>query len=142
MPTGFEVRFLHRTIEVGVLSVLIAGSNGRFAGATEVCIPDGALDEAADRLQGFPCDPSDERELELGSQDSFDGGGAVRFRFFCRGLAGHALVEVWMESACLDSGADTTHFCSAVEAAAIDSFVTELRRLASEQLEVAYLRTS
>jgi hypothetical protein len=111
-------------------------------GCTDIYVRRGALDDVAAKLEGFPRNTFDEREAELRDFDSWAHGGAVRMRFFCTGGAGHAFVEIWIESMPNGSGdANTVHFCSRVEAHSIDLFVAELRRLEGRQAEVAQLRT-
>lgn len=61
--------------------------------------------------------------------------------FYCKDSAGHALVEVRMESDG-EIPAQTVFLVAAVEPAAIDSFVADLCRLEQDQLGTAYLRTS
>lgn len=141
MRTGLELKFIDEHIMEGV-ELRVSGSGGRFAGCTEIYVHRGALDEVADKLEGFPRNTSDERETELRDFESWSHGGAVRMRFFCVGAAGHTYVEIWIDS--MSNGArdaDAVHFCSRVEAHSIDRFVAELRRLERRQSEVAYLQT-
>ncbi len=63
--------------------------------------------------------------------------------FYCRDTAGHALVEVTIES---ETGgtpkAQSALFFVPVEATAVDAFVADLRRLEADRRGTAVLRVS
>jgi len=97
MQTGLESKYIDEHVLEGA-ELRVSGSGERFAGCTEIYVQRGALDDVASKLEGFPRNTSDERETELRDFDSWSHGGAVRMRFFCQGGAGHAFVEIWIES--------------------------------------------
>jgi hypothetical protein len=110
-------------IELGV-----SGSNGRFAGTTELYVGHDPLGKLADAFRGFPASRQDRREMELGTFDpkfKFSGGGA-RFRLRCMDAAGHVILEVQLRT---DPGYDkagqsqAAEFFIPLEPAAIDDFV-------------------
>jgi hypothetical protein len=141
MDTGFRVEVMWN--DVDVFKVRVAGWNGAFGGLADAYVPIGGLTEAAAKLDGFPCQPSDTREVEFGAFGPERAGGAVNMRFWCKDAACHAVVEVRIES---DYGgtdkAQSVLLIASVEAAAIDNFVIDLRRVEAEQQGVAFLRAS
>jgi len=58
----------------------------------------GELAESAEKIKGFPRNPSDKRTLEFGAFAPKAAGGAATLSFYCRDSAGHASVEVKIES--------------------------------------------
>ena len=106
-------------------------------------MPIGGLKEAATKVEGFPRHPSNKRELQFGVFGHKWAGGAVNMLFYCRDAAGYALVEAKMES---EHGgtpkAESALFFASVEAAAVDAFAADLRRLEAEQSGTAMLRAS
>ena len=96
MNRGFQ--FDLRWHDADVVEVGIAAWNGAFAGATDVYVAIGGLREVAEKLEGFPRSPADEREVIFGRFGPEWAGGAVSMRFYCVDAAGHAYVESRMES--------------------------------------------
>ncbi|MGA2166859.1 MAG: hypothetical protein ABSG62_01520 [Terracidiphilus sp.] len=145
MSTGLEIRYLWHDIDVYKLCV--SASSGAFSGGTELYTSLGALAEAASTLQGFPVDTSDIRKLQFGAFEREFAGFGVNLHFFCKDGAGHAVLEIRVES---EDGCETNskwnrpeqsaHFFAGVEPSAIDDFVAELRRLEAEKCGVASLR--
>jgi hypothetical protein len=113
-----------------LIEVRISASNGTFCGEASAYLGIGEVEEIATKLQGFPTRPSDAREIMLGTFDPNSAGGGMSMRFYCSDRSGHAYVEARIES-----GHESTRVVQSVvlllplEAAAVDSFVDELRRL-------------
>ena len=132
MEIGFQFRLLWS--DEDVLKVRIYASNGEFGAAADVYVAVGGLAEAAAILEGFPRSPSDTRELVLGSFGPEWAGGGVRLHSDCKGAAGHAFVEVTVESDNDDSRPfETAHFFVGVEADAVDILVSGLRHIEAER---------
>lgn len=141
MDTGF--RFEVTWNDDDVFQVRLTAWNGAFGGWAGVYVPIGGLTAAAAKLEGFPRQPSDTRELELGAFGPEWAGGAASIHFTCKDAAGHASIEAKIESDYV--GRDTAQaviLFASVEAAAVDTFVTELRRLEDDRHGVALLRVS
>jgi hypothetical protein len=141
MEIGFK--FEVRWSDADVFEIRISAWNGAFGGSTAVYVPIGGLKEAAAKVEGFPRHPSDNRELQFGAFGPEWAGGAVNMLFYCRDTAGHALVEVTIES---ETGgtpkAQSALFFVPVEATAVDAFVADLRRLEADRRGTAVLRVS
>lgn len=141
MDTGF--RFAVLWSDADVIKGRASAWNGQFGGTADVYVGTGGLAEAALNLDGFPRSLSDRRQLQLGEFGPATAGGAATMHFYCKDSAGHALVEVRMESdQTQEIPAQTVFLVAAVEPAAIDSFVADLRRLEQDLRGTAYLRTS
>ncbi len=123
-----------------LLEVRITAWNGAFGGAADVYLSIGGLRETADKLSGFPRNPTDKRELLFGRFGPGQAGGAVGMRFYCADGAGHAYVESKIES---DNQIAGVNECVVlpllIEPAALDSFVEDLRRLDAEKAGTAFL---
>jgi len=127
-----------------LVKVRVSAWNGQFGGSADSYAEIGALAKAAQCLEGFPRSPSDKRQLQFGEFGRATAGGAARMDFYCKDSAGHALLEVRIESDRRGGIPDQTVFLvAAIEPAAVDSFVSDLRRLEQGQRgDTAYLRTS
>jgi hypothetical protein len=139
METGFQFTELWR--DADVVKVRVFAWNGVFGGTADVYIGIGKLGETAAQLHGFPKSPSDVREVIFGAFGPEYAGGGVSMRFHCVDGSGHASVDSRIESD-RDSKSNTQSvFLSLpVEAAAVDSFIEELRCLNAEKKEVARLK--
>lgn len=104
---------------------------GAFAGSTRLYISHGDLADAADMLAGFPMDLKDAREVTIGVFGSESGGGAIALSLGCVDGAGHCKLQLRLESDPLISGLplERVELCAAVEPAALDRFVEEMRML-------------
>src|SRR5882762_6217501 len=124
-----------------VLEVRIVAWNGSFGGSADVYVSIGGLKEAAEKLGGFPHDPSDTVELLFGAFGKGWAGGAVSMRFYCRDGAGHAFVDAKIESYHDQKyGAQSALLVVPVGATAVDIFVEDLRRLEADQRGIAILK--
>lgn len=139
MQPGFQFSLLW--YDQDVLGVHVSASNLKFSGTANVYEAIGGLAEAADKLEGFPRNPTDSRELEFGSFGPKTAGSAVSMRFYCKGGAVRTYVEASIESdhRCFPT-AETVHLFAAVEPAAIDIFVSQLRDLKRNRQGVAELK--
>jgi len=124
-----------------LLELGITAWNGAFGGAADVYLPIGGLKETAEKLEGFPRNPSDKREVVFGQFGPEWDGGGVRMRFYCADGAGHAYVESKIESGGQVAGVTQSVALSLrIEPAALDSFVEDLRRIDTEKTGIARLR--
>jgi hypothetical protein len=138
-----EFRFEVSWSDDDVFKVHVTAWNGTFGGSAGVYVPIGGFTEAAVKLEGFPNQPSDTRELQLGVFGPEWAGGAVSMRFYCRDAAGHASIEAKIESDYKRTEkAQSVILFASIEATAVDTFVTELRRLEADRQGVALLRVS
>jgi hypothetical protein len=145
MNVGLQLNYLWHDVDVYELEVI--ASNSQFSGAARTYLSIGGLVEAAEALEGFPRDLSDARDLEFGAFGRDFAGGGAHFRFFCKDSAGHAVVEIRIESEHeRNSGsrwnlpAQTVQFFGEIEASAVDDFVSELRQLEENKNGFALLR--
>ena len=134
MEIGIEVKYRWHDCDVPELGIL--ASNGKFAGVAYPYLSIDGLAESVRVLAGFPGSISDVREIQFGDFGPETAGGCVNLSFFCKDSAGHAVVEVRMESK--DEGSVETpwdrdpqsaHFFGEIEAGAVDEFVNELRAI-------------
>lgn len=116
-----------------VVELRVSAWNGSFGGATRLYIAQGELADAAALLAGFPVNVKDERELTLGAFGPNFAGGAMAMRLSCRDGAGHCQLHTTIEAdyKMRDSPAERVEFLSAIEPAALDRFVDEMRILNS-----------
>jgi hypothetical protein len=137
-----EIRFEFLWNDADIVEVRLSAWNGLFGGSADIYVGIGELAETAAKLEGFPRDPSDKRTLEFGSFAPKAAGGAAMLSFYCRDSAGHASVEVKIESDDRERiPAQSVLLVAAIEPAAVDSFVSDLRRLEADH-GTAFLKTS
>jgi hypothetical protein len=138
MTESVEFTFLWN--DQHLMEVRISASNGRFSGTTNVYLSIDGLAEAAEEIVSFPRNPHDKRELRFGPK------GLVTMRFFCEGEAGRSFIELSMESEhdtyqCAGNvKPENVRLHAAVEASAIDAFVSELRIVQTSLSGVARLK--
>src|SRR5579864_669112 len=141
MDTGIRLEFLWN--DADIVEVRLSAWNGLFGGSANIYAPIGELSESAQKLKGFPRNPSDKRILEFGAFAPKAAGGAATLSFYCVDSAGHASVEVRIESEHRGAiPAQSVLLVAAVEPAAVDSFVSDLSRIEVDQQGTALLRTS
>ena len=111
-------------------------SNERFSGVAEIYLRRHDLPKMAEALKGFPSAPSDVRDLELGTFNPKHADGGVRLRCYCKDSVGHAVMEVKLRGdACKGLGEpESVALLLPVEAAAIDSFLKQVRSMDTEQI--------
>jgi hypothetical protein len=135
---GFRLAVIYSDEDLN--EIRVSAWNGNFGGAADIYMEIGGLTEVAAKLVGFPRGPSDVREFTLGAFGREFAGGAVSMRFYCIDQAGHSYVESRIES-----GTESAKVWQAatlvmpVEAASIDRFVENLRRLEKEKSGIALL---
>ena len=139
MEVGFKFEDIYR--DADVLEVRVSGWNGAFGGVADIYIGSGRLGEVATLLQGFPSSVTDNREFTLGAIGGEFAGGGINLRFRTCGGAARVVVESRIE-ANSDSAAprQSVVLVLPTEAAAIDSFVEELRGIDRNQATVARVR--
>jgi hypothetical protein len=120
----------------GVPGVEMRAWNGRYAATTLVWIPAASLTEFADAIDGFPARDPDDRSFEFGHRRGEMCGqfrwapGFLRLRFTYPDDHRAARVDAYFED---DSSDTDVAFAFQVEAASVDSFVLELRNMASHE---------
>lgn len=140
MDRGIRFEFLWN--DADVVEVRLSAWNGLFGGSANIYVGIGELAESAGKLKGFPHNPSDKRILDFGSFAPKAAGGAATLSFYCRDSAGRASVEVKIESHNRERiPAQSVLLVAAVEPAAVDSFVSDLRRLETDH-GTAFLKAS
>jgi hypothetical protein len=144
MDTGFRLEVIWNDNDV--FKVRVSAWNGAFGGSADTYVAIGGLTGAAAKLEGFPLQPSDVRELQFGAFGPEWAGGAANMCFYCKDAAGHSVVEARIESDQLRDhrGASQVQSVSLfvpIEANAVDSFVSDLRRLEIDQCGVAVLKS-
>ena len=114
-----------------VIIFVFRASNGSFSGEMKAYLPPNTLAELASGLSGFPSHTSDQRAFELGGFSILHAGGGIELRFHCLDSAGHAAVDVKLRSdACAAWGElESAALRIPLEAAAVDNFVDQIRRL-------------
>lgn len=136
---GFRFEIIYK--DVHLLQIRISAWNGYFGGTADVYVGLDQLKEAATKLQRFPLDPSDVREVTIGGFGPTWGGGAVAMRFYCADRAGHTYVDSKIESDYDSAGkAQSVLMTLSIEPAAVDSFVKELFQLGADQTGQARLQ--
>jgi hypothetical protein len=138
---GFRFQIIYK--DGHLLEARISAWNGSFGGAADIYVDADQLKEAASDLQKFPRDLSDVREITFGEFGPKSAGGATSMRFYCADRAGHTYVDSKIESSHDSDGTAQSVFMTvAVEPAALDSFVEELRQLGADQAGQAFLKGS
>jgi hypothetical protein len=112
-----------------LIELQVRAGNGRFGGDIRAYAAPDAVHALADALDGFPRDSTDVREFSLGTFGPDTAGGAASFRFACTDRAGHAAVNLRLESGESPNQPETACFSFEFEPAALDRFVRELREL-------------
>jgi len=65
MDTGIRLEFLWN--DADIVEVRLSAWNGLFGGSANIYAAIGGLSESAQKLKGFPRNPSDKRILEFGA---------------------------------------------------------------------------
>ena len=124
-----------------LFDIRVSAWNGAFGGVAQLYVEIGGIEELADKLSGFPRDPKDVREIVLGAFGREFAGGAASMRLYCADKAGHAYLESRIESEYESAGVVQYALISMpIEAAAIDSFVSDLRRMEKDGSGTAILQ--
>lgn len=141
MKDGFQFDVLWNDNDL--FEIRISAWSRTFGGVADVYVPIGGLREAAESLAGFPRNSQDDREVQFGKFGSGWGGGAFNIRLYCQDTAGHAVAESRIESEYDGKGkAQSVLLMAPIEAAAVDRFVEDLRRLETERRGSAFLAIS
>jgi hypothetical protein len=138
MTSSVQISYLWN--DTDLLEVRILAGNGVFGGTVDVYLSLDALAKAAEAIDGFPSNTHDMREIDFGPAK-----GLVSLRFFCEGEAGKSFVELSMESqhesynCAVNTGPESVKFHAAVEANAVDAFVSDLKKVQANLSGVAQL---
>jgi hypothetical protein len=136
---GFQFEIIYK--DVHLLKIRISAWNGSFGGTADVYVGIDQLKETATKLQRFPLDLSDVREVTFGGFGPKLAGGGVSMRFYCADRAGHTYVDSKIESGYDSAGkAQSVIMTLTIEPAAVDSFVEELGQLGADQAGQACLK--
>jgi hypothetical protein len=139
MTKGFQFRVMSQAGDM--LEMRVSAWNGVFGGATVLYVPREQLQETAARLEGFPSAPGDAREVILGGFGTEVAGGAVSMLLYCAERSGDPHVEAKIEAGEITAGTlQSATLSLPVDAAAVASFVADLRRLAAQRAVLARLR--
>lgn len=119
-----------------VVECQVTCSNGRFSGVVEIYLSHDDVPKMVEVLKGFPNGPTDVRDVELGTFNPKHADGGVRLRCYCKDSAGHAAMEVQLRGdECKGLGEpESVALLFPVEAAALDSFLTQVRSMDTEQI--------
>jgi hypothetical protein len=129
-------------VDEDLFELEVSACNGGFAGHAHVFAERNEPEKIAAALEGFPRHIRDERALEIGTFGPKFAGGEVHMKLYCADAAGHAVVELRLASD--STSAQRTQsvvIFLPVEAAALDDFIEELRRIQSGEADSAALRT-
>jgi hypothetical protein len=111
--------------------IVIEAANGRFRAHAEAYATSGELSRIADLVAGFPTGHKDVRNVVVGE---------ARLRFFSREeTIGHPMVEVKFAGG-TDEYPERAHFYLAVEGAAVQDWVRQLRAIGDRRERPAILR--
>ena len=129
MNSGIEIELIW--LDEHALEFVFSCSNGRFSGQAEVYLSDDKLLKVAEAMSEFPSHTKDSRNLELGTFNPDHADGGIRMHFCCTDSVGHAVVEVKLRGdACKGLGdLESVALRIPVQAAAIDSFVSQLKQM-------------
>jgi hypothetical protein len=129
MEDGIEIKVIW--FDQDVIEVLFRCSNGDFAGQTEIHLGYDDVPKMADSLSRFPTSTTDVHDLEIGTLDPKGAEGGVRMHLYCRDSSGHAVLELKLRGDdCKAIGeVESVALRIPVEAAAIDSFIRQLRAM-------------
>lgn len=140
MKDGIEIKIIWQ--DVYMLEILFNCSNNCFSGQAEIYLNHDGLSNVADKLSGFPSHPKDFRDFEIGTFNPAHADGGARMHFQCTDSVGHAVVEVQLRGgACKGMGeVESVALRIPVQAAAIDSFVSQVKQMKKEIGASAYLQ--
>jgi hypothetical protein len=131
MNVGLKVAYLWHDIHA--LELRVTAENTQFRGTADVYVGTGDLLEAATRLQGFPKNHLDKREVIFGAFGKNSAGGAVRLDFYCNDIAGHAAFRATIEGAYRDHEvAGNATLCVDFDPASLDEFLVQLKKIETE----------
>jgi hypothetical protein len=101
-----------------------------------------ALLKMADALSGFPSRIGDTRDFEFGTFNPDHAGGGVNMHFYCVDSVGHTAVDVKLRGdACMAMGeVESVALRIPLEAAAVDSFISPVRKMELAVGSKAYLQ--
>lgn len=127
--------------DVDIVEIAVTVWNGLFGGAVQLYVGQDELEKVANKLRGFPASLADEREISLGTFDPQYAGGGAFLHFFCVDRAGHAQLEVSLQSGHpLAQSRQRVELFAEIEPASIDSFIPELIALSRNDRKDATLR--
>ncbi len=111
-------------------------SNGHFSGDANIYFSHDDLTKMAEALNGFPSHGADSRNVEFGTFNPNHADGGIRMYFYCRDSVGHAMVDVRLRGdGCITLGeVESVALRIPVEAAAIDSFLVQLRGIDTKEI--------
>ena len=123
-----------------MVEIVISAWNGEFGGTTKMYLGHGVLAGAAQTLEGFPGLAKDERRVALGDVNSDDQASAV-LNFYINDLAGHAVVEMNLSTGSYPRPLQKVTLRAPLEAAAVDIFVADLKKIEEQMYSTAFLQT-
>ena len=121
------------------LGIEVFVSRGRYAGSSRIFAGLDELGLIADKLEGFPNSPDDERTFELGVEGNVYAGGHMAVSAHTVDSLGHSVVDIEIVDDDDRYSAGSACFTVSVEAAGIDRFVQGLRAAQYARAGVARL---
>jgi hypothetical protein len=137
MEPGLQIQLIWKDNDM--VEARLSAWNGEFGGKADLYHSHGLFAELAQALEGFPRSAADHREFALGELAAKGCGGAL-LRLRTVDLAGHSAIALTMMTGTRHGANQTVDLHARVEAAAIDDFVGELRRIENEISPTASLR--
>ncbi len=159
METGIQMEVVWS--EEDVTQILVSAWNGTFGGVARIYLGTGKLREAAEQLRGFPASATDVRELtfggfdlqpsHVGNRDVYRFASGISMQFHCLNGAGHAYVDVRLQSDTRPSTSlitgelrsrmvQSVSLAMRIEASGVDNVVKELLRLETDRTGRAHLK--
>ena len=131
MGNGIDLKVIWFDEVEDLSEIWFCCSNGYFSGQAENYVTHVALAKLANTLSGFPSCPNDSRHFELGTFSPEHADSGVRMHFHGLDSVGHAAVDVKLRGdACEGLGEiESVALRIPIEAAAVDTFVRQLRTI-------------
>lgn len=108
----------------------VSAHNGCFSGSARIYAQLDDLKNLATAITGFPTNSEDIRTYSLGTQDDAYAGGFCSMRFYCLDGTGHIGIDlIFVDDFRFHSRANAEFSLESIEAAQIDFFVDQLRRI-------------
>ena len=127
MAPGLEIRVVD--VDDDYLGINVAASSDRFSGSARIYAGLTELSEFANAMAGFPSNARDRRSYEFGTREPGYAGGFAQLVFYCRDGAGHAAVAVAIDDDAQLHSKASAAFSFPFEAAELDRFLVDLRKL-------------
>jgi hypothetical protein len=127
-----------------LVEILFRCSNDFLSGEANIYLEHNALADFANRLNGFPANVGDSRDITLGAQSSAEAKGGVQLHFSVLDSVGHSALDVKLRrDDCKAYGEiESVALRIPIDAAGVDSFVKQLRIVADSKEGDAHLQSA